>query len=177
MQVITFTSKGKRIDITRDDLQQMAKFGTETSGRYPKGSGKGSTQTPEATAVKRKLSQDEAFHYYVKIKGSAFGKKSEAMLLNKKVGSAEGVAKAYRERAGKLPKGSKQADILLKKAGRLLGLAEVYASQRDSLIGKSPYKKMAKQELTEQDIIDMIESGEFDEQIMTDIASEAGFEL
>lgn len=156
--------------------------GGANSGRYPKGSGEqkttfGTKTEEKANPAKRKLSQDEAFSYYVKVKSGEYGNNVEAIRLNQKVGQAEGIAKAYRERAGKLKEGAEK-DKLLKTAYRLKVQAAELASARDSLLGRPAWhRKFIKGEpynFSEQDIIDLITSGEFDEIMLQELEEAIG---
>jgi len=129
------------------------------------------TEGKKAHPAKRKLSVNEAFKYYVKVKDANFGKNVVAQALNRKVGMAEGMSKAYREKAGKMGNGPKK-EKLLSQAYKLKLQAEEYASARDSNLGKPAHKtkKFAKQdELTEDQVLDLLNSGEFDELMMDEI--------
>jgi len=143
-------------------------------GKWLKGAPEGNQNAAKdkAAPAKRKLSEGEAFKYYVKIKQGDFkdSKGVEAKRLNAKVGQYEGISKAYRERAGKLPKGPKQ-DKLLRDAKTLQDKAVEAASMRDSLLGHYAHK-IFKQELSEQDIMDMFDNGEFNEALRQEILQE-----
>ena len=150
------------------------------SGRYPKGSGGdkelAGEKVPTSTPAKRKLSPEEAFHYYVKVKQGDFGNGLTAKLLNSKVGRCEGMAKAYREKAGKLPKGDEQT-TLLNKADALYSRAQKYASERDSYLGRPAYKFVKFEGYTPDQIDDLINSGEFSDQELSDIEQDTGLDL
>ena len=131
---------------------------------------------------KAKFSDAEKDRYYIRLKQGDFGNKSLEFKFNKKIGEMEGKARAYRVRASKMkegerdPKGRTKNELLVM-SKKLYDAASVEASKRDSLRGKPPVKKMMKQDLTEQDIIDMLNSGEFDEQIFDEIEEETGIDL
>lgn len=179
MKVVSFTKNGKRYDIPQETLKK-AWYGDPEGHREAKLRGGGEQVSQPATPVARKLGASEAFKYYVKIKEGEWGNNVEAKLLNAKVGRCEGIAKAYRERAGRLmdnDEGRVVKEKLLKQAGGLLRAAEEYASQRDSLLGRYAHKVQKQDEYTEQQIIDMIDSGEFDDQLLEDIAKDTGIDI
>lgn len=134
-----------------------------------------------ARPAMRRLSEREAFTHYVKIKEGAWGGSATAKALNAKVGMCEGFAKAYRERAGKMKEGDtdkngRTRDQLLSTAKKMQDAAERVASERDSHLGRLA-QKMLKQDLSEQEIMDMIEAGEFDDAILAELSEELGIPM
>jgi hypothetical protein len=172
MKVASIIKNGRRYDFSLDKKWTEAAWQASVEARQK------SREETMAKPAKRKLKESEAFQYYVKIKQGVWGDKVQVKLLNAKVGHCEGIAKAYRERAGKMS-GGKDKERILYKAGKLLDQARDYASQRDSLLGRPARKVIGKVEtdLGEDAIIDLIESGEFDEQILADIEADIGEEL
>jgi hypothetical protein len=130
-------------------------------------------QNPKETPLKRmpKVSDERRDKYYVRLSRGDFGGDAMVKMLNAKIGRAEGRARAYRVRAGKMSdtdadEKGRSKEALLRLAHSLGRGAERMASMRDSALGR-PAKKMLKQEseLTDQEIIAMIDAGEFNDLI------------